>query len=170
MTLTEKVYILVSIGNFGFAAYKKPRKGYGTCELQGYSRKLDSVLAEHGSELCGGCWVVDKTQLYGHPQFARWVADCPLVDTKLGPGQVDRLGDVSNSLVALAVASDAGGYGPIARKQLSDPGWTGLDRIGPHDYAMYWLEKGARVGVWDGSRVNWLSPPRAKKAEQGRLF
>jgi hypothetical protein len=116
----------------------------------------DTRLALYYKDLREGGYVIDKSVPLGkNPGLA---VKSPMCKGCLNPGIVDRMPDPSESIVAQAIAREAGNPAShLAKLALATAGsqFGGFDFVAPDLYAAWWLAHGARVGVRVGGTIVW---------------
>lgn len=112
-------------------------------------------------EKAEGALVIDKRPAIETEAGYRAVFRFPLVDPDLEEGKIDRLPDLKDSIVAMALRSQRDNrFGTMlrdheaARKQQGEaPG--PLDHVDPVTYARLWKSVGARVGRVKSGKIEW---------------
>ena len=116
----------------------------------------DSRLKAYYGEVVEGGFVIDKSKpLNMKPGLAY---RSPMCKGCLNPGAVDRMPDCSDSIVAHAIADDAGNPASyLAKLAIATAGseFGGFDFVAPDLYAAWWLKHGARVGKRNCGTIMW---------------
>lgn len=115
--------------------------GAGTATITTYNREFEHVL----DRLLPGCVCIDKAHLADDPSFVAWVFGAPL-PTLGKPSAFDKDSHRDSLLLA-------SGWGSMLAGAIE--GSICLDTVGPDTLAAYWRERGARVGVYNGTEIVW---------------
>jgi hypothetical protein len=139
----------------------------GGCHSSGYGspeKPHAAATAGKGDDFVipDGCPVLDKRPALDTPEGYRFVYSGPMVNVDLAPGEVDRIGDISDSIVAQAVMAEPGnGFGPLAAysiaqtKAKAKATYNSLDHVDTATYVRLWKELGARTGHYQGGIIVW---------------
>jgi hypothetical protein len=112
-------------------------------------------------EAAEGAMVIDKLPALVTARGLAFVFLSPLVNVDLKAGEIDRVGDLSKSIMAQTVKRDPGNaYGTLVRlheagEKVNPKNPGPLDGVDMWTYAKMWKKVGARVGVVRDGKIEW---------------
>lgn len=131
-----------------------------------YSGSTSGMYGEQGREwalrdLAEGGYVIDLRSLADNPHIFRWVVEAPMSNGRIEGNDIDRLSDTARQ-TAGEMAPFLGGdfqlLAALAATKFGEPqdGGAGMfDSVSAAYRALWWGEKGARIGRRVGDTLHW---------------
>ena len=126
-------------------------RGYGSPEKPHASEPTAT------REIAEGCPVLDIREAVKTPEGFGWVYRGPMVNPRLAPGQIDRLGMPPAYMTTAMLDNMFGTLLAIHTTQtLDNPQIPGsLDTVAVDVFVAGWRAHGARVGRWEAGHIVW---------------
>ena len=119
---------------------------------------LDSML----SSLVDGGYVVDETPLADDPNIVSYITKSPLCTGELEGNEIERLPEAVRDSARSIGGFMEGDFQTLASMMALEYGESSdnsagmFDRVSAEYLAIYWLQKGARIGKKYGDKLIWL--------------
>lgn len=132
----------------------------GRRSLSGHNTDVGANL----HRLADGGTFIDKRAI-PRDTLVPLVSGGPMLDTELGPNEVDTFGTRDREAARRMIPGLSGGFDVLAQRAL-DETFRGLDKVGLNVYCKLWLDAGARIGRREGDAIVWHHQGGRTETEQ----